>query len=235
VGDVTIMEVAPDSPAAAAGVQPGDVIREVSGRRIEGSGDLRRQYQLHLGGEMTTIVERGGERLTLKVTPRWNPPPGEGSVGIAYTLQNARRVSRSYPFWEAVPKAGRETVDVLILMKNGIASWFEGGRSPQDDALGPVGIARVTGEVAGIGIRAVVLFAALLSLNLAIFNILPIPALDGGRLFFLAIEVARRGKRIPPQKEALVHLAGFAILIGIFVLVTFNDLARWVRGEGPVG
>ncbi len=235
VGDITVKEVAPDSPAAAAGLQPGDVIREMGGRKIETEGDLIRQVQLSLGGDTGIVLQRGTELVRVSLTPRWEPPPGQGPIGIVREMNNTRQVSRSDPFWEAAPNAGRQMADSLILMKNGIASWFVGERSPQDDALGPVGIARVTGEVADIGFVAVLLFAALLSLNLAIFNILPFPALDGGRLFFLAIEVARRGKRIPPQKEALVHLAGFAILIGLFVIVTFNDIARIVRGESALG
>ena len=104
-----------------------------------------------------------------------------------------------------------------------------------DEISGPVGIAQVTGEIAGLGIIPLLTFAAVLSLNLAIMNILPIPALDGGRLFFIAIEVVRRGKRIPPQREALAHATGFALLMLMFVAVTYNDILRWARGDSLLG
>ncbi|MEE9284189.1 MAG: RIP metalloprotease RseP [Dehalococcoidia bacterium] len=235
VGDVTIEEVAANSPAAIAGLQEGDIIRRVDGRRVENFRDLRYRYQLKLGAKATTQVERDGQLLAFDVKPRFETPEGEGPTGIQVSLANPGEATRSAPFWVAVPRAGRQISEARVIMKNGIESWFVGSRSPQDDALGPIGIAQVTGEVASLGIIPLISLAALLSLNLAIFNILPIPALDGGRLFFLAIEVVRRGKRIPPQKEALVHLTGFALLLLLIVIVTFNDISRIIGGDSPLG
>ena len=233
VGDVTVTSVAEDSPAAVAGLQPGDVIKRVSGRRVENFGELQFRLRLRTGSDATIITERDGQLLSQDVVPRWRPPEGQGATGIAVELANPREVTRSKPLFSAVWSGTRRSVDTLVLVKNEITAWFIGGSSPQ--LAGPVGIAQLTGEVADLGILALLEFAALLSINLAILNILPLPALDGGRLLFLAIEVVRRGKRIPPQKEALVHLAGFLVLISAVVIISYFDILRITRGESLLG
>lgn len=234
-GDVRIVDVADNSPAAMAGLLPNDVIQRVNGRRVENVGDLRLQIQLRLGAKTTMELLRDGLVQDIDVVPRWKVPEGQGATGILVELVDPQVVSRSRPFWEAIPGAGKQTVDTLVLMKNGITKWFIGGTDPVDDIAGPIGIARVTGEVARAGIGPLLTLAAILSLNLAILNILPIPALDGGRLLFVGIEVLRRGKRIPPQKEALVHLAGFVVLIIITVVISYLDVLRITRGESVLG
>jgi regulator of sigma E protease len=107
-----------------------------------------------------------------------------------------------------------------------------GGAATADDGpalQGPVGIASQTGQViAEDGWRPLIELAALLSLNLAIFNVLPLPMLDGGRIFLLFVEVVRGGKRIDPEKEALVHLTGFALLMTAVLFITFFDIRRLV-------
>jgi len=95
---------------------------------------------------------------------------------------------------------------------------------------GPVGIAQLTGQVASAGISPLLEFAAFLSINLAIFNIFPLPGLDGGRIAFVLLEWIRRGKRVPPRIEGMVHLAGFALMIIFFIALTYQDIARIVSG-----
>ena len=119
--------------------------------------------------------------------------------------------------------------EMLVLLKNEILSWFAGSGGPQ--FAGPVGIAQISEEVAEAGWRPLVIFAALLSLNLAIINLLPLPALDGGRIVFVALEWARGGKRVPPEREGLVHAVGFAVLIGVIVVITFFDVSRIIAGN----
>ena len=233
VGDVTVTSVAANSPAAVAGLQPGDVIRRVNGRQVENFGELRFRLRLRTGAKATMITERGGQLLSQDVVPRWQPPEGQGATGIAVELVNPQEVKRSKPFFSAVWSGARRSVDTLVLVKNEVTAWFIGDTSPQ--LAGPVGIAQLTGEVADLGVLALLEFAALLSINLAILNILPLPALDGGRLLFLAIEVVRRGKRISPQKEALVHLAGFVFLISAVVFISYFDILRIARGESLLG
>jgi hypothetical protein len=137
--------------------------------------------------------------------------------------------TESEPIWDAVPNGTRLAFESLILARNQVWSWIRGYTSPQ--FAGPVGIAQTTGEVVDqAGWRSLLSFAALLSMNLAVLNILPIPMFDGGRLFFIFIE-AIRGKRIAPQKEALVHLAGFIGIILLTVVITYFDIVRVLSGD----
>jgi regulator of sigma E protease len=227
VGDVTVDEVAEGSPAAQAGLQQGDIIRSFDGHKISNQGDLIYQIQLHLGSEATMVVEREGVSRTVSLVPRWNPPSGQGPTGITTELNNISHSSQSYAPWRAVPKAAGTYGDTMVLLKNEVESWFK-GRHPE--VSGPVGIADLTGQVAKGGPSPIFSFTAILSINLAIINLLPIPGLDGGRIFFILLEKVRGGKRISPQKEGLAHLIGFAILILFIVMVSYFDVTRIVKG-----
>ena len=117
----------------------------------------------------------------------------------------------------------------LLLIRKEITGWIVSSMTPQ--FAGPIGIAQVTGEVAREGIIPLLNLSALLSLQLAILNLLPIPALDGGRIMFLFIEILRRGKRIPPEKEAFVHLTGIIILLSLIAVISYFDIARIITGD----
>jgi regulator of sigma E protease len=120
--------------------------------------------------------------------------------------------------------------DSLKLARNGIISWIKGGTSAP--VTGPIGIAQVTGEIVReAGWKSLMETAALLSMNLAVLNILPLPFVDGGKIVFVLIEMVRRGKRIAPQKEAIVHLVGLAALLIMVIALSYFDIARIVRGE----
>jgi len=226
VGDVTVAQVAEGSPAAQAGLQQGDIIRSFDGHKITNGGDLLYQIQLHLGSEVNMVVERDGVSHTVSLVPRWKPPSGQGPTGVQTELKNVSQTSESYAPWRAVPKAASTYKETILLLKNEVESWFK-GRHPQ--VSGPVGIADLTGEVAKGGPSPLFSFTAILSINLAIVNMLPIPGLDGGRIFFVLLEKVRGGKRISPQKEGLVHLIGFAILILFIVMVSYFDVTRIVQ------
>jgi regulator of sigma E protease len=138
--------------------------------------------------------------------------------------------TRSEPPWTAFPRGLRLSFESLILARNQIWGWVRGFTSPQ--VSGPVGIAQATGEVVDqAGWKSLVDFAALLSMNLAVLNILPLPMFDGGRLVFILIEFLRGGRRIAPEKEALVHLVGLILLISLSVVITYFDLVRIFRGD----
>lgn len=249
VGGALVTSVQAGSPAAAAGVHPGDQIIRINGRGIQNAGDAGYNIRLNQGRWMTwTVVRRetfgsgivASQTLELRVYARWAPPyfvdPStskrvrEGPTGISVADRtNATRVE-SKPFWEAIPLGFRSTFDTLTLAKNQVISLIAQRTAPE--VQGPVGIAQATGEVVRqAGWVALLQFAALLSLNLAIFNILPIPMLDGGRILFVLIEIARRGKRVAPEREALVHFIGFVILISAVVVISYFDIARIIRGD----
>jgi regulator of sigma E protease len=230
VGDVVIDQVAPDSPAAEAGIVPGDTVISINGNSIQNIGDVI--YDIHLKmGEKIILELKGadGNLKTATLVPRWNPPPGEGAVGIAMTMVNTGNVSQSYPFWEAVPKSISSIGDTFVLMRNEVTSWFVQKKAPE--VAGPVGIFQLTGEVREAGPSYIIQFTAFLSLNLAIVNILPLPALDGGRIVFVLLEVVRRGKRVSPRTEGLIHYIGFAMLIALILVISYFDILRVIRGE----
>lgn len=233
IGQVTVEEVAPDSPAARAGIMPGDIILRANDTAINNGGDLHRYLQLNLGKEITLLVQHPDATTeSVRALARWKPPPGQGATGVVIRTANARVVSERFPFWQAIPMGVTASIETFVLFKNGIASMIL-GTAPVEVA-GPVGIAQITGEVARTGISPLLEFAAFLSINLAIINIFPLPALDGGRMAFVLVEWFRRGKRIPAKTEALVHMIGFVTLIAFILLVTYRDIIRIISGDSLI-
>ena len=154
----------------------------------------------------------------------------QGAIGVMIGLVNPKYGESSDPVWEAVPNAIKTVWSVLTFTWQGISEGISTGSNP--GIAGPVGIAKATDEVVEqLGVSWVFQLAAVLSISLAIINMLPFPALDGGRFTFVVIEWVRRGKRISPQKEGLVHLVGFALLIGLIVVITYFDVVKIVSGE----
>ena len=234
VGQVQVEEVVANSPAQAAGIQAGDIVLNAGGRDIEHGSDLVRATTLNAGTEMEWSILRDGRTEVIQVTPRVNPPQGQGATGIRIGLVNLRSETRYEPPWTAVWLGATNTWEMLVLLRQEISSWITGTRAPQ--LSGPVGIAQVTGEVTQQGgLRGWVVLSILFSINLAILNLLPIPMLDGGRLVFVGLEWVRGGRRIPAEREGLVHLVGFIVLIGFIVIITYQDIARLIQGGSPLG
>ncbi|HWO94275.1 MAG TPA: M50 family metallopeptidase, partial [Dehalococcoidia bacterium] len=233
IGRPIIADVVPDSPAAEAGLQPGDVIYEAEGRETRNLADLSRAIQLNLGEQLDLKVKRGTEFVQLDAKARWVPPDGQGPLGIRIASQYPFTETESYPVWEAVPKGFQATWETVILARNQIIALIKGGGESEGPAVsGPVGIAQATGEVVEeAGWEPLLEFAALLSLNLGVVNILPLPMLDGGRIAFVVLEILRGGKRISPQKEGLVHFIGFVLMISFVVIVSYFDVLRLISGD----
>jgi regulator of sigma E protease len=233
-GQVVVEEVAPNSPAEMAGIQAGDTILSIEGHEVRNGGDISRYVQLNLGKEISLTVEHTSATTeTVELTPRWRPPEGEGAVGIAYQTENAVTISESYPPWEAIPIGARSCIEALVLYRNGIAGMIL-GTIPFTPA-GPVGIVQVTGEAAQSGVSPVLELMAFISIAVAITQLIPFPALDGGRILFVLLEWIRRGKRVSPRTEGIVHSIGFLVLLGLLVLVTYQDLIRWISGGSLLG
>ena len=164
----------------------------------------------------------------------------EGATGVQISTENSETVSKGLSPFEAFPLGWRHALDIVVLTRNALTTILIGSSNPQFEGpstVGPIGIGQLTGEIAvadaGMGAKIITFatLAATLSLSLAILNILPIPALDGGRIFFVFVEIARRGRRISPEREGLVHLVGFALLIGLIAVISVQDVTRIIKGE----
>ncbi len=233
IGQVIVEEVALNSPAARAGFESGDIFLRINGKPLRNIGDLHRNIYLNLGKEVTIFVKHSDSTTEdVQVIPRWKPPEGQGAIGIVVNMSYPTALSQHKPFWKAIPLAVSACTETFILFKNGIISMIIGAAPVA--VAGPVGIAQVTGEVAKSGISPLLELSAFISLILGLVNIFPLPALDGGRIAFVLLEWVRRGKRISPKKEGLVHFIGFAMLMAAMLVITYQDIIRIVSGESPI-
>src|SRR5947208_257636 len=194
VGPAIIDVVEPGSPAAQAGLQPGDHIISINGEKMKNSLDVGRQIRLNMGDTITFKIQRdvfggGTQVVTANAEARWDPPSGQGPTGIKIAnLYPQFRETEQYSLLHAIPKGWTSTIDALTLARNQVISFFHGGSGP--DVAGPVGIASATGDVVKeAGWKTLLDFAALLSINLAIVNILPLPMLDGWRIGFVLLAI----------------------------------------------
>lgn len=234
VGHLVIQEVGEKTAASAAQVHAGDIVLQANGQDIENRLDFTREINLNGGSRMALLVERNSQELLLHLRPRFDTESARWLVGVFPRLDDVTIVERSDPIWEAIPNSFVSTWEMLVLVKQALSGSFGEGSSPEFS--GPIGIAQVTGEITRdggwIGWLSV---GALLSINLAILNALPIPMLDGGRIFFVVLEWARRGKKIPAHREGMVHLIGLVLLMGAIVLVSLNDIGRLIDGRSFLG
>lgn len=234
-GQVVVQQVLADSAAEAAGFKQGDIFLSAGNHVIEQPSDLTASIQASQGSPMEWRIIRDGQEQVISMTPRFDQSgSARWLTGISIALADRQEVSRSQPPWEAIPQGFVSTWEALVLMKQSISGAISGGSTPE--LSGPIGIAQLTGEVTREGgLTGWLAIGVLLSINLAILNILPIPMLDGGRLAFVILEWVRRGKKVPPEKEGLVHLAGFALLISAILLISANDILRIIQGGSLLG
>ncbi|HEY66267.1 MAG TPA: site-2 protease family protein [Caldilineae bacterium] len=225
-----VAAVAPGSPAETAGIQVGDVIVRAAGEPVETPGDLVAIVSERQGETIQLEIRREGEIVTLSLTPRVNPPEGEGPIGVAIQpAMELRRLPLGQALFFGLKSTGRfiwRTLSLPVMLLRGLIP-AEAARP-----IGPVGIAQLTGGAVEVSVAIGMAFpilqlTAILSAALAVTNLLPLPALDGGRLLFVLVE-AVRGQRLDPEKEGLVHLIGMAVLLTLMVLVTYQDLIRGV-------
>jgi regulator of sigma E protease len=234
LGQVSVLQVIEGSAAAEAQVQAGDVLISANGQRIENGNELVKEIQLNGGSQMALLIERDGRDQLLSLRPQFETGTGAWKIGVQSELDVSRIESRSDSIWEAIPNGFVSSWETVVLFKQAIGGYISSGSSPE--LSGPIGIAQITGEVTrSTGLTGWLSIGILLSINLAILNILPIPMLDGGRMAFVAIELFRRGKRVPPEKEGLVHLIGFAVLLGGILIISANDIQRLIDGRSFLG
>lgn len=220
--------VEPDSPAARAGLQVGDTILQVDDFVLQEANDLREYVAHKAGEEISLVVRRGGKVLPtpLHLTPRVNPPEGQGAMGVKYGPPLAKI---SYPWWQAIPMGFRHAFTLLGAMFLVLVEILRGVMVPE--VTGPIGIAQITGEIAKSGLLNLMEFTGLLSVNLAVVNLLPFPPLDGSRLILIVLEILRGGKRVDPEKERLVQVIGMAVLVSLMILISYFDLLRLFSGQ----
>jgi regulator of sigma E protease len=229
-----IGKVAPGSPAASANLRPGDTLVSVNGQPVHQFTDIQAivnnaitaDNNQHATIPLTFEIRHTGETQTVTkiVNVRAHPPQGQGPMGVEEKI-----VFVSSPLWQAPFKGISYTFTVTGEFFNQIEQMIVGTVKPQ--LAGPVGIVKITGEVAAsvpdLGWWPILSLTAILSLNLAIINILPFPALDGGRILLILIELLRGGKRLKPEREGIINFIGMAILLTLMVVITVNDVIHW--------
>lgn len=222
---IQISEVTDNSPAMTAGIKIGDQIKTVGGLEVFRIGEFQEEVKNNLGKEVKITVMRGKEKLMLSLTPRTNPPEGEGAIGIGLVETTIVKHPWYRAFWEGLKGVYYFTIMFITAIGGLIKNLILGGHI-SGDVAGPVGIAVLTNQVTKLGFVYVLNFTAILSLNLAIINAIPFPALDGGRLLFLAIEKIK-GSPISQKVEQMTHTIGFMLLLLLMVVITFRDIVRF--------
>lgn len=225
-----VQEVIPGYPAQEAGMKSGDLITKLGGERVYLSREVNLITMLRQGETLTVEYLRDGKKMETVLTPKYDEENGRyllGFQGYAEYFKCSPLQVFQYSFYE-VRYGLKATVKSLQMLVQ--------GKADREQVSGPIGIAVLVDDVTqqtkpyGIWVTVVNLLnlALLLSVNLGVLNLLPLPALDGGRLVFLLVEVVR-GKPVPPEKEGMVHLAGFLILCGLMVLIMYNDIVKLLR------
>ena len=215
---VAILETAKDLPADRAGIKVNDTVLGIDGRTFNNIDQVQEYIKSNAGKTLVFEIGRSGEKLSLPVESNLNPPPGEGPTGIVLAMIGKLK----YPWYLVAVEGAKTTWNGLSGIVQGLYHLIASGAGFASLG-GPVKIAKLTGEVAGLGLVYLMQFTAFLSLNLAVLNILPFPALDGGRVLFLMIEKVR-GKRNNQKIEQMVNAAGFILLLGLMVLITIKDV-----------
>jgi len=225
---IRVTTVSPGSPAEAAGLQPGDLIRSIDGRAAVPLDDFKRITSERVGTPISLEIERAGARHTVTLTPRAHPPEGQGPMGVAISPEGEVGVVR-HGLLESIGLGLLRSLDVVVTTL-AIPVLLLKGLIPVEAArpVGLPGMAQYASQAASVSVATGWLFPVLtltgfISAGLSVANMLPIPALDGGRLLFVIIE-AIRGRRISPEREAAVHFVGLVALLALMLLISLNDL-----------
>jgi regulator of sigma E protease len=234
---VKILEVAPASPAQEAGILEGDIVKSVDETSISSIKEFTNIIDENKGERVAITVSRqeAGETVekTIRITPRTDPPEEEGPLGVVISTTQIYYP----PIWQR-PFTGiyygfQEAFFWAKTVVLGLGDIFVGlfrGETPSQVA-GPVGIYAITSQAASVGILTLINFVGFLSVQLAILNIIPFPALDGGRILFIAIE-AIFGKKVLPRVESIIHTIGMVILLALLFAITIHDVRRLVAAGG---
>ncbi len=220
--EFVINTVDPGKPADAAGLKPNDVLLTIGGETITYDRKISEIVGSHAGKQLAVEWRRGDERMSGFVTPN-----DKGLIGISFGQRYSGPVKKTeYSLLEALPEGIRSMVNVVTLTFQGIGSIISGRTPFSSSVAGPIKIAQLASQTAELGIITYLTFMAFLSISLAILNILPIPALDGGHLVFLAVE-GIIGRELPVRAKLIIQRAGFILLLGFMAFVIFNDIRNF--------
>ncbi|RKD27748.1 regulator of sigma E protease [Caminicella sporogenes DSM 14501] len=212
-----INEVTENYPAYKAGIQPGDKIIKINDNKINSWDDIVKNVSQSSTDVLKITLIRDGKKMSLDVKPIFDKKTNKKLIGISPVF--SKSIFASFKF----------SVERVVLITKGIGNFLLNlvkGKASSKEIVGPIGMVHFVGEAARISIFSLMSLAALISINLAILNLLPFPALDGGRLVFIIIELIL-GKPIDPEKEGFVHFIGFIILLGLMVFVIYKDITRF--------
>ena len=222
---IQLVEVEPGSPAAQAGVTPGSQIVDIDGQVFPGIPELQAYVAEHSGGPVTLSLQKDGKLFQHQLTPLpLSSTSGRAAMGVSLVGVGTIIYPWYEALWRGAALTGILSWEIIVAFTHMFRDLIVSRQVPADVA-GPVGIAVLTGQVVSLGWAYVLQFAALLSLNLAIINLLPLPALDGGRVLFVIIEKLR-GKANSAYVERVVHTVGFALLMLLAVAITYRDIVR---------
>jgi regulator of sigma E protease len=225
---LTITEVTPNSPAQKAGLKSGDRIQEISlpdGKILQNPQPSNiSDFVNNSSGDVLINVERGNNNLDFDIKPKTDPSTNKRMIGIGTDMVG----TLSLPFYKAFYEGGRSTLNIAKLTVVGVWNLIKGsvvGKADLTQVTGPVGIIGLVGDASRLGFSYLITFAALISINLAIINLVPFPALDGGRILFVIIEGISR-RKINPKVANILNTVGFALIILLMLFVTYRDIVR---------
>jgi len=222
---IQVLSVAPESPAAESGIMMGDIIYSLNSQKVRDISQFQKLLSSYAGSEVLLGVKRGEETLKKEIRVRKNPPKGQGALGITIAKIGIIR----YPWHKAVLEGFKSTFvyiglmfyQLFVIIKQLLVSGHISGVF-----AGPVGIGKLSFQFMKVGWLYFIRFAGLISLSLAVVNILPIPALDGGRIMFLIPEAIRK-RPVSTRIQRALNTAGFVFIILIFIIVTLHDILNF--------
>lgn len=215
----TLGGVTENGPAYSAGVKVGDTIEAIDGKKVNSWQDVIQSLNESDGSDVKLSIDRNGQNKEISVTPQ------KGEDG-RYVIGIETKVERN--ILTSIKNAFTTTYDMTVQMITFVGQLFTGTvpGGVGNSVSGPLGVISIVSEAAKMGIVNIMYIAAVLSLNLGIINLVPFPALDGGRLFMLAIEAIRGGKKLDPNKEAMINMVGLGALMLFMVFITYKDILR---------
>lgn len=228
---VQIIEVMPDSPAEKAGIKIGDIIKKMESQGVELETDKVKEIaqftDFHRGERVVVTLQRGKDILETSLVPRISPPEKEGPMGIGLVRTALKLYSWTKAPIEAILLTGRTTLAIPRILGSVLLKSLRGQEIPGEiEARGPIGVGQLMTQAANQGINYFLYFVAIISVHVAVFNILPIPPADGGRLLFLLVEKIK-GEPIDSKLERNINAFFFSLLLIIMVFVTIKDITRF--------